>query len=390
MLDKRILYSTPEMPSRLRWPQGQKDLPPREETVVRLEVPDDYAIDPQRQKEVAEAVAGLTSMGFKEDTDITAAIARRRGEIDYDNLATQALLGEVTGVEKWLKRVPTAEALAIIYDPKMHDPEMSEAVRTWVTYLLDGIGIRSRARVMQWLMLEEWFRTDEKRLQADVFRRVQPEEWRRNDEKYLERQKWLSLACGAAQPVIQLLGQIKSSQLGKASQLPQCTLVDADESALQLARGYADASEVADAVTIGPGNILADRFYAELKGPFDVVEAVGFFEYLKEAPEEFQYNGVVDARAGVKSMAGRFLRKAYQAVRPGGLLVIGNMLDTHPQLGFTLNVVQWPHIQPRSMEEMCRIIHSSLNTEPQDVTIYAPNDGVYALYAIRKPVNSVQ
>lgn len=263
MLDKRILYSTPEMPSRLRWPQGQKDLPPREETVVRLEVPDDYAIDPQRQKEVAEAVAGLTSMGFYGETSRKKAIARKRGKIGYDNPATQALMEKVENVIAWLERVPTAKALAVIYDPKVHDPEMSEAVRTWVTYLLDGIGIRSRARVMQWLMLEEWFRTDEKRLQADVFRRVQPEEWRRNDEKYLERQKWLSLACGAAQPVIQLLGQIKSSQLGKASQLPQCTLVDADESALQLARGYADASEVADAVTIGPGKI---GFMLNLKG----------------------------------------------------------------------------------------------------------------------------
>ncbi|MDO4712388.1 MAG: hypothetical protein Q4B05_00560 [Candidatus Saccharibacteria bacterium] len=369
-MTEKIVCTPLGVPQVLKWPRKPEDLPPREETVVRLKVPDAYAVNSRRQEEVADAVAELTSMGFYGETSRKKAIARKRGKIDYDNPATQALMEKVENVIAWLERVPTAKALAVIYDPKVHDPEMSEAVRTWVTYLLDGIGIRSRAKVMQRLILEEWYKG--------------------RKEGHSESQRWLSLACGAAQPVIQLLGQIKSGQFGKAGQLPRCTLVDLDRGALQLAKGYADASKVADAVMIRPGNILADRFYAEIEGVFDVVEAVGFFEYLSASPEEFQYNGVVDARARVRSTAGDFLRNAYQAVAPGGLLVIGNMLDTHPQLGFTLNVVQWPHIQPRSMEEMCRIIHSSLGTAPEDVTIYAPNDGVYALYAIRKPENSVQ
>ena len=38
--------------------------------------------------------------------------------------------------------------------------------------------------------------------------------------------------------------------------------------------------------------------------------------------------------------AATFLANAAQLVKPGGLLLVGNMRDTHPQLGFTLNVVQ--------------------------------------------------
>lgn len=53
------------------------------------------------------------------------------------------------------------------------------------------------------------------------------------------------------------------------------------------------------------------------------------------------------------------LANAAQLVKPGGLLLTGNMRDTHPQLGFTLNVVQWPHIQPRSIETMQRIVEAA-------------------------------
>ena len=70
-------------------------------------------------------------------------------------------------------------------------------------------------------------------------------------------------------------------------------------------------------------------------------------------------------------------------VRPGGILVLGNMLDTPPQLAFTLDVIQWPHINPRSINEMAQIFGEAGLDGKLDV--YCPDDGAYAIYQLRKP-----
>ena len=51
---------------------------------------------------------------------------------------------------------------------------------------------------------------------------------------------------------------------------------------------------------------------------------------------------------------------------------------------FLANVVQWPHIQPRSIEAMQRIAGAACLGDWQ-VDVYCPDDGVYALYAMRRP-----
>lgn len=67
-------------------------------------------------------------------------------------------------------------------------------------------------------------------------------------------------------------------------------------------------------------------------------------------------------------------------MKPGGLLIFGNMLDeTHKQLEFTLNTVQWPHIQPRSIDKMLQIISAAGVDPAAAVDIYCPTDGVYAV-----------
>jgi cyclopropane fatty-acyl-phospholipid synthase-like methyltransferase len=77
---------------------------------------------------------------------------------------------------------------------------------------------------------------------------------------------------------------------------------------------------------------------------FDLVEAIGLMEYLGALDWTFRYGRLVASR---KRLAGAvtLFRNAYELVRPGGVLVFANMLVSHPQLAFTLNVVQWPHIQ---------------------------------------------
>ena len=122
---------------------------------------------------------------------------------------------------------------------------------------------------------------------------------------------------------------------------------------------------------------------------FDIVDAVGILEYLgnDNFVKNFEYGGVIKSK---RTFAGAptFLKNAYEITKPGGLLLVGNMLDTHPQLGFTLNTLQWSHIQPRSIGEMVGVIDSA-GLNGAEVEVHCPDDGVYALYAIRKPPKDV-
>lgn len=114
---------------------------------------------------------------------------------------------------------------------------------------------------------------------------------------------------------------------------------------------------------------------------FDAVDAVGILEYLQPDDWIYTYRGVITTRrkqAGVVT----FLRSAFECVKPDGTLIVGNMLDTHPQLSFTMDVVQWTHIQPRSIQQMLAIFAAAGLTEHVDV--YLPSDGVYAIYAVHK------
>ena len=110
---------------------------------------------------------------------------------------------------------------------------------------------------------------------------------------------------------------------------------------------------------------------------YDAVDAVGILEYVPEVLSD-------ESPTALQVNAATFLAHAAQLVKPGGLLLVGNMRDTHPQLGFTLNVVQWPHIQPRSIETIQRIAGVAGLGDWQ-VDVYCPDDGVYALYAMHRP-----
>jgi len=238
-------------------------------------------------------------------------------------------------------------------------------LREWFNNIADARGIRSRAHVMGELL----------RAQAEAT--AQPP-------------RWLSLACGAAEPVFQVMRAVRDERL----QVPRVTLADLDRGALELARTYAERSDLSCLTTLVRANVLDLRGFGKLANVlgwrsasdwlngFDAVDAVGLLEYLKPDDWTYTYKGVISSK---RKLAGAvtFLRNAFACVRPGGMLIVGNMLDTHPQLGFTLDVVQWPHIQPRSVSAMLEIF-TTAGLEGH-VDVYLPSDGVYAIYAITKP-----
>ena len=318
----------------------------------------------------------LAGMGFHGEADLTAAIKRQRTIIDDTNPATRELIARVPGVENWLELIPTASALALLYDPNTkqlaNGKPVSPVVRDWACNILDAHGIRSRGEIVQDILARHVI--DQASLGAT-------------------EQQWVSLACGAAQPVCHALRHIKEN--GHA--VPRVTLVDLDRSALRAAKTYAQAKEVRQFTDVCRMNILhpqgvalpavdaqmnvAARALRRQVGleaaTYDAVDAVGILEYVPEVLSD-------ESPTALQVNAATFLANAAQLVKPGGLLLVGNMRDTHPQLGFTLNVVQWPHIQPRSIETMQQIAGAAGLGDWQ-VDVYCPDDGVYALYAMRRP-----
>ncbi|OFE16431.1 hypothetical protein BA895_19135 [Humibacillus sp. DSM 29435] len=310
----------------------------------------------------------LIAMGYHGDA--SKDLTRTRSVIDMTNPATQELGKAMPTIAAWFKLIPRAVALDIIYDPEKgrlcNGVVLDEESIRWFKNIDDAIGIRSRAAVLRELLLHE---ADKSGCIAVA-----------------------SLACGAAQPVLETMAELLRD--GRAAD-SSVTLVDLDRESLGMAVRLADQHGITDRVTTVTGNILSLNGIDIAPGPhlesgagvgYDVVEALGFLEYLPpENQESYTYNGVVDEK---RSRAGAvvFLKNAYDLVKPGGLLIFGNMLDeTHKQLEFTLNTVQWPHIQPRSIKKMLQIIAAAGVDPAAEVDIYCPTDGVYAVYAIRKP-----
>ena len=330
----------------------------------------------QSHGKVVVELEELTGMGFHGDCDLNAAIGRQRTRIDDTNPATCELIARVPGVEDWLELIPTASALDLLYDPSIerlaNGKPVSPAVRDWACNILDAHGIRSRGEIVQDILTKQAI--DQASLGAT-------------------EQQWVSLACGTAQPVCHALRHIKEN--GHA--VPRVTLVDLDRSALSAAQTYAQKMEVRRFTDVCHMNILraqgvalpavdaqmnvaarALRRQVSLEAAtYDAVDAVGILEYVPEVLSD-------ESPTALQVNAATFLAHAAQLVKPGGLLLVGNMRDTHPQLGFTLNVVQWPHIQPRSIETMQRIAGAAGLGDWQ-VDVYCPDDGVYALYAMRRP-----
>ena len=344
-----------------------------------IEVEDPYLSD-QFERVNAE-LKELSDMGYYGDPSIDLT-RKRKGTIDRDNPSTAELIRRLPTFSDWLDLIPTAAALDSLYDPHKetlaNGKPMSRELAEWFCNIVDGRGIRSRAEIVRQVMME--------------------------DTLALDRQaRWLSLASGAAQPVIKTASMIGE----RGGVVPSVTLVDRDRGSLALARHYAEEAGIDGSVQTKSLNILQrggiDRpiqdsdFGAGVsltgltkqlmqgnrlpEGFYDTVEVVGLTEYLRSEDWTYTYHKVISTS---RPMAGAetFLRNSFKLVRPGGSLIVGNMLDTHPQLGFTLNVIQWPHIQPRSIDQMMDVFDSAGLDAERDV--YTAADGAYAIYKISK------
>ncbi len=179
---------------------------------------------------VENVVDQLTQMGFHGDARLDLG-RTRRSTIDRSNPATRALVKSIPTIGEWLDLVPRAAALAPAYAP--FEPTypggvgVSEAAQHYFANVADCRGIRSRAAVLQEVAIAH-ARTIDARAP-----------------------RWLSLACGAAQPAISAVSRVRSG----GGRTPKLTLVDLDRTSLALAQTYATQANVT--VSTRRANVLA-------------------------------------------------------------------------------------------------------------------------------------
>jgi hypothetical protein len=253
----------------------------------------------------------------------------------------------------WREHVPSARALWPLQHPQAMAVAFdgaaptSEVDRLFFAHVLDAVGIRSRAAVMSAALMT----------------------WMGGAENL----RWLSLASGAAVPVVAAAQRLISTGVGV-----KVDLFDLDEEALRLASNLAVEAGIEGFVDSRVTNLfdLDDlaRKAAE-NGGYDVVDILGFFEYLPDIDHESSNGFAIPS-------ASAFLRRAMDLMNPGGMLVLSNMLTTHPQLDFVLRVVQWPYIRPRSLESLLGLIRRA-GVDDDQVTLLLPDDGVYAVALIQ-------
>ncbi len=244
---------------------------------------------------------------------------------------------------RWREHVPSARALWPLQNPWADRLPFDGGAapsdddwRVW-SHVADAVGIRSRAAILSALLVERFAGAPATR--------------------------WLSIGSGATVPVARSAERLVQTGV-------DCTVQqwDHDPEALDLGHDQARRHGVGDRWSGRSVDLLAlaDRSPGE---GFDLVDILGFFEYL---PDE--------APAGIPS-ASSFLETALRHAAPGGLVVLANMLDSHPQLDFVMRCVQWPYIQPRSIDGLIDVVRSA-GVADDRVRVMIPDDGVYAVVAI--------
>lgn len=263
--------------------------------------------------------------------------------LEVDNAAS-AWVYSSPAMRQWRTHlVPRATALYVLQRPDSQHllpgwTPVDALCRTFVVDGLDGIGIRTRARMLQDAVSD--------RLGAA-----------------LEggRARWVSLACGAAVPVLDVMARTGLSGA-------ELVLVDIDDEALAFAGDLAREAGLVEGADFSllrrnlvSGVVARAELVEELgAGSATVVDALGIFEYFSDAS------------------CVRLLRNAWDLLEPGGVLVVANMLADRPELALNQRGLGWPSIVPRSPERLVELVRKA--GLPLDrTTVSTAQDGVYAV-----------
>lgn len=175
-----------------------------------------------------------------------------------------------------------------------------------------------------------------------------------------------SVACGAAGPIAET-----ARKLGERGvPVDGLTLLDRDPMALaaggsiarQALHGFDPELRIVDLIDVPKRRAVELVPYA---GPgWDVVDILGLFEYLPD------------------SFAIELARNAVAACRPGGIVVVANMLDERPQQAFFSKVMQWPAVIQRSPDELRGLLDRAGIAREQVTLVGGREAPIYAVAGI--------
>lgn len=170
-----------------------------------------------------------------------------------------------------------------------------------------------------------------------------------------------SFASGAAEPMYWLLDQLRKDGL----QIDTAHQVDLDPIALAAGYDRSGHYDLKGTIAMHSQDLVrtpADSYIEP--GSVDILEAIGFIEYMSPV------------------LAKMVLMNAASIVKPGGIIVFGNMLKSRPQQEWFDGL--WPRLRQRSMTETIKVIESAGFSLDQ-VEIQLSEDGLYAMYALKIP-----
>lgn len=255
------------------------------------------------------------------------------------------------GLYAWYKSRGSARALYPLQNPYFGElPDgtpITDQESEYIAHVTDADGIRGRAAIMVDVVTEHLEKSSKK------------------------NPKLLSIACGAAVPVIQL-----SQHLIDRGINPELTLLDNDVDTLNFGRTLLEEANLLNNSTIHEEDVLGGfvrkaitenpRLGEILKGQkFDTVDILGFLEYLPPR------------------MSANLIKNSFSLLEDNGIIVLGNMRDTHPAIDFHHGIVRWPGVQQRSLKDIIQIINQAEIPSSASVDFYQASDGVYNVAVIK-------
>ncbi len=258
---------------------------------------------------------------------------------DAPNNYARFMLRLTPAMRAWVQHMPGGFATYYVHNPDRrridNNKRLDLITKTLFRHSYDGRGIRSRAHAMTWFISKSL--VDQGRI------------------------KWVSIASGTGQPTF----DAASAFVSPIDHL----FIDSDQEALDFSKTLSEKYEKPeDTMRFENFNVIKDAEkmdqVIEEFGP-DCIDAMGLFEYL-----------------GEKEIV-KLLKRMYDLLPKGGVMVFTNMRPTHPNLDIHKRAVCWPGVHPRKEIEIEQLVLKA-GIAPDELTIMLPDDNVYGTYGVVK------